>query len=84
LNRVKRLKVVITETSFPNELQELADVSGHLTPQTLDRELKKLKHDVPVYLYGGKPKHLEAIKRQVKALKHARLRLLVQGKTYTF
>ena len=50
LNRVKRLKVVITEASFPNELQELADVSGHLTPQTLDRELKKLKHDVPVYL----------------------------------
>ena len=57
---------MITETSFPNELQDLANVSGHLTPQTLEPELRKLKQDVPVYLYGGKPKHLETIKRQVR------------------
>jgi hypothetical protein len=37
-----------------------------------------------VYLYGGKPKHLEKIRRQVKALKDDRIRLLVQGKTYNF
>ncbi|MBI3931788.1 MAG: 3',5'-cyclic-nucleotide phosphodiesterase [Acidobacteria bacterium] len=84
VNGVKNLKVVITETSFPNELQDLANVSGHLTPATLDMELKKLKKDVPVYLYGGKPKHLDTIKRQVKALKRKRLQLLVQGKTYNF
>jgi cAMP phosphodiesterase len=84
LNTVKKLKAVITETSFPNELQDLASVSGHLTPQTLEHELGKLKQDVPVYLYGGKPRHLEAIRREVRALKHSRLRLLVQGKTYNF
>jgi cAMP phosphodiesterase len=84
VNKVKKLRAVITETSFPNELQDLADVSGHLTPQTLAQELTKLRRDVPVYLYGGKPKHLQSIKRQVKALKHKRLRMLAQGKTYSF
>ena len=82
-NSVKHLRAVITETSFPNELQDLANVSGHLTPATLKLELRKLKKDVPVYLYGGKPKHLVTIKRQVKALKDSRLRILVQGKTLT-
>jgi ribonuclease BN (tRNA processing enzyme) len=84
VNGLKNLKAVITETSFPNELQDLAHVSGHLTPATLDTELTKLKKDVPVYLYGGKPKHLKTIKQQVSALKRKKLALLVQGKTYTF
>jgi ribonuclease BN (tRNA processing enzyme) len=82
VNAVPRLKAVITETSFPNELQALADVSGHLTPQTLDRELGKLKQDVPVYLYGGKPKHLPTLKKQVAALKRRSLRFFEQGRTY--
>jgi 3',5'-cyclic-nucleotide phosphodiesterase len=83
-NSVKRLRAVITETSFPNELQELANISGHLTPQTLEPELRKLQRDVPVYLYGAKPKYLDAIKRQIKAIKRKDLRLIVQGKTYSF
>jgi ribonuclease BN (tRNA processing enzyme) len=83
-NSVRNLGAVITETSFPNELQDLANVSGHLTPATLDMELRKLKKDVPVYLYGGKPKHLAKIKREVKALGRKRLHMLVQGKTYIF
>jgi cAMP phosphodiesterase len=84
VNTVDRLKAVITETSFPNELQDLANVSGHLTPAFLERELEKLARDVPVYLYGGKPKHLTAIKRQVRALKRKHVSLLVQGRTYAF
>jgi ribonuclease BN (tRNA processing enzyme) len=84
VNDTRNLKAVITETSFPNELQDLAHVSGHLTPATLDKELHKLKKDVPVYLYGGKPKHLKAIKKQLKALGRKRLHMLVQGKTYKF
>jgi cAMP phosphodiesterase len=81
---VKNLKAVITETSFPNELQDLANVSGHLTPAGLAQELHKLKVDVPVYLYGFKPKHLRRIKQQVKELGKKKLHLLVQDKTYRF
>ena len=84
VNGLKRLKVVITECSFPTELQELATVSGHLTPETLRNELRKLEQDVPVYLYGGKPKHLAKIKAEVRALKDPRVRFLVQGRTYRF
>ena len=67
-----------------HELLSLANVSGHLTPQLLGEELRKLKPQVPVYLYGGKPKHLETIRQQVRALKRRDLHMLVQGKTYRF
>jgi len=84
VNTLKNLKAVITETSFPNEFQDLATISGHLTPNTLAYEITKLKKKTPVYLYGGKPKHLKVIRRQVAALKDRRLQLLVQGRTYHF
>jgi cAMP phosphodiesterase len=84
VNETKKLKAVITETSFPNELQDLAHVSGHLTPATLDSELRKLRKQVPVYLYGAKPKHLKVLRAQVAALKRKNVRMLVQGKTYQF
>jgi len=83
-NEVKNLRAVITEASFPNELQDLANASGHLTPAGLDQELTKLKRDVPVFLYGCKPKHLNTIKRQVRALKRKKLTMLAQGKSYRF
>jgi cAMP phosphodiesterase len=82
VNSLDRISAVITETSFPNELQDIADVSGHLTPATLARELEKLNLDVPVYLYGAKPKHLAAIHAQIAALGDARLVPLEQGRTY--
>jgi 3',5'-cyclic-nucleotide phosphodiesterase len=84
VNATERVKVVITETSFPNELQDLARASGHLTPQTLDVELEKLQRDVPVYLYGFKPKHARTIRRQIRALKRRNLHFLEQGATYRF
>jgi ribonuclease BN (tRNA processing enzyme) len=84
VNQTKNVRAVITESSFPNELQDLANASGHMTPASLDQELLKLKLDVPVYLYGCKPKHLTTIKRQVRALKRKKLHMLVQGKTYKF
>ncbi len=83
VNHTRRLKAVITEASFPNDLQELANASGHLTPQTLHRELEKLKRDVPVYIYGFKPKHLRRILAQLRALKRPNLQPLEQGRTYT-
>jgi hypothetical protein len=59
-------------------------MSGHLTPQTLETELRKLKREVPVYLYGAKPRHLAKIRAQVRALRRRRLAFLVQGKSYKF
>ncbi|HET7295220.1 MAG TPA: 3',5'-cyclic-nucleotide phosphodiesterase [Vicinamibacteria bacterium] len=83
-NETKRLKAVITECSFPDGLLELARVSGHLTPQLLDQELEKLERDVPVYLYGCKPRHIPVIRNEVRMLKRKNIRFLVQGRTYNF
>jgi cAMP phosphodiesterase len=84
VNGLDRLTAIITECSFPNAYQDLAHVSGHLTPATLERELGKIRRDVPIYLYGGKPKHLTTIRREIAALKHKRLHMMVQGRTYKF
>jgi ribonuclease BN (tRNA processing enzyme) len=83
VNKIPRLRAIITEASFPNEEQELADVAGHLTPRSLALELQKLERDVPVYLYGAKPRFLDTIRREVSKLKRKKLYFLVQGRTYS-
>lgn len=69
LNRSKKLKAVLLETSFPNALQNLADVSGHLTPKTLESELGKFRRNgADVLLYHLKPAFVTQLKREVAQL----------------
>jgi cAMP phosphodiesterase len=69
LNRVRHLKALLVETSFPNRLQELADVSGHLTPRTLERELAKFQRNgASVMAYHLKPAFVAQLKRELKPL----------------
>ncbi|MBI5189725.1 MAG: 3',5'-cyclic-nucleotide phosphodiesterase [Nitrospirae bacterium] len=64
-----KLKAVFIETSFPNRMQFIADISGHLTPQSLGEELKKLKgYEGPVYVYHVKSQYLLDIEREIDAL----------------
>lgn len=83
VNATKNLKAVITESSFPNAEEALARISGHLTPTLLDRELDKLKRDVPIYIYGAKPRFVPRIKKELAALQRKNLTMFVQGRTYT-
>jgi ribonuclease BN (tRNA processing enzyme) len=65
----RNLKAAFIETSFPDEMQELARVSKHLTPALLARQLQKLgRPDVPVYVYHLKPRFREEIRRQLENL----------------
>ena len=48
------VRAIIVETSFPNRLEGLAAVSGHLTPARLARELDKMP-PCPVWVYHIKP-----------------------------
>jgi cAMP phosphodiesterase len=69
LNAAPNLRAVLLETSFPNTLQQLADISGHLTPKTLESELAKLNQkDAAVFLYHLKPAFVAQLKREVKKL----------------
>jgi ribonuclease BN (tRNA processing enzyme) len=83
-NRTPNLQAVMVETSFDNALQEVADVSLHLTPATLARELDKLEKDVPVLLHHLKPPSVARIRQEVAALGRPGLDLLEQGETYRY
>lgn len=83
-NNLSSLKAVIIETSFDNSLEKLARLSLHFTPSLLSEELKKLKKDVPVFLYHIKPPYAKKIEKDVQALQDSRIDFLIQDKTYTF
>lgn len=69
LNALTDLKVLLLETSFPNALQALADISGHFTPQTMLAELNKFdRKDCQVILYHLKPAFVDVLKREVKQM----------------
>lgn len=85
VNATPGLKALLVEVSFPNGLQRLADLSGHLTPQTLAGELAKLhRADLPILLYHLKPSHASKLRREVAALRLPNVRILEVGDTFTF
>jgi ribonuclease BN (tRNA processing enzyme) len=85
INAEKRLKALLVELSFPNELQWLADVSGHLTPKTLEAELSKLsRNGFPVLLYHLKPAYVAELKRELARLGLPNVRVLRRGDEFTF
>jgi ribonuclease BN (tRNA processing enzyme) len=69
LNATPNLKVLLLETSFPNDLQDLADISGHLTPNTVKEELLKLSgKGTEVMLYHLKPAFVPKLKKELREL----------------
>lgn len=83
-NQTDNLEVVCVETSFDNSLQDIADVSYHLTPATLAKELEKLEKKVPILLHHLKPPCIDKIKEEVEAFGNPAIDFLEQGKVYTF
>jgi ribonuclease BN (tRNA processing enzyme) len=84
-NDAEDLAAVITECSFPNRLQEIADVSLHLTPASLAAELAKLRRRVPVYIYHFKPPYVEELRRELAAADFPHpIEELRQDATYEF
>lgn len=83
-NRTSNLAAVCLDTSFDNALQNVADVSLHLTPQTLEQELEKLERRVPVLLHHLKPPCIERIRAEVRELGNPDIEFLEQGRVYNF
>ena len=80
LNAVDDLRVLVIEVSFPDEQGELAEASGHYTPQTMCRDLERLEHDPEIWLTGMKPGVEDRIYAQVlKAAPGKRIRMLSRG-----
>jgi ribonuclease BN (tRNA processing enzyme) len=83
-NAASRLQAIIVETSYPNALQDLADASGHLTPQTLRTELTKLTVGAPIYAQHIKPQFISDVVRELAELSDPPVAILEQGKEYSF
>jgi hypothetical protein len=75
---------VCIDTSFDNSLQPIADVSLHLTPQTLQAELRKLERKVPILLHHLKPPCVDKIHEEIRKLRIPDVEFLEQGREYTF
>lgn len=84
-NETEKLKAIFIETSFPNEMQKLAEVSKHLTPNLLNDELKKLKkRDVPIYIIHMKPQYIDTLKREIRGIGYPNIHFLEQGQELEF
>jgi ribonuclease BN (tRNA processing enzyme) len=77
------LRTAIVECAFPNRLDRLAELSGHMTPAKLRREMEKLPADMPVWIYHIKPQFYEEIADEVAQIDPARVTILEQDKTYS-
>lgn len=64
------INTLIIEASFPSRLNKLAEMSGHLTPELLAGELKKIKRDKPLNIYINhlKPDFKDEISQEIKYL----------------
>ncbi|MEA2695538.1 MAG: hypothetical protein QOJ16_4925 [Acidobacteriota bacterium] len=83
-NRTPNLKAVCIETSFDDSLQEVADISLHLTPRTLEIELRKLQKRVPILVHHLKPPCVDKIHEEVRRLGNPDIEFLEQGREYRF
>jgi cAMP phosphodiesterase len=76
----KKLRAIFMETSLPTDMQSLADKTGHLTPASLEQELRKLGDiEVPIYLYHTKAYLHEVIKAELALLMESNLHILEDG-----
>jgi len=82
--KVGNLKAVLVETSFPNRLQRLADVSGHLTPQSLSREVAGSGLKIPFYVFHIKAMFVKEVEREITGLKSSLIQLAREGAQYNF
>lgn len=74
------LASLIIESSFPDRMQKIATISGHMTPSVLVQEIRKMNRpEVPIYIFHMKPKYEEIIVKEIKRLLGNRVHLLREG-----
>lgn len=74
--KIKNLKAIFTEVSFPNKLEKVATDSQHHTPKSLQEEIKKMPSDVPIFLGHLKPGYQAELYKEIEDLNNERLTIL--------
>jgi cAMP phosphodiesterase len=83
LNETDDLKALLMEVSFPNDKARLARASGHHTPESLARDMKKLsaakRSELPTLLYHIKPSFQRTVERECARLPGLNLTICALG-----
>ncbi len=82
VNSAEDTSAILLECAFPDELDDLAVVSHHLTPRLMASELEKCERDCPVYVVNLKPMFRDLIVDQIANLNLNDLTILEIGKDY--
>lgn len=79
------IDAMIIEVSFPNEMEQLALLTKHLTCSLLRNELAKTK-ELPkrIFITHPKPQYYDIIKSEIDALGIDRIELLSDGSVFNF
>jgi len=78
--RGEDIRAIFIETSLPEDMTDLAELTGHLTPAGLARELKKLGAYHPqIYLYHMKIQYHREIQREIALLGNGNVHVLQDG-----
>ena len=84
VNEYDRIDALLIECAFPNEFEDLAAISHHLTPRALKSELKKIDTQIEdIYVTNIKPAYREVIIDQLKEIDDPRLEVLEVGRLYS-
>ena len=84
-NSMPKLDAILIESSFPNSMSKLAEVSGHLTPETMGSELRKLRHEgAQVLVVHIKPTYREQIIKELDGLRIPGLSAMECGREYNW
>ena len=83
LKNEPELDALLIECAFPDELSELADMSHHLTPSALARELSNFgQPKCPKYVVNIKPAYRDKVVAEIEALAIDDLQILEVGQAY--
>lgn len=81
-SKIRNLKAVFVDVSFPDELYKLAADSKHLTPRLLESELVKLKREISVFAVHIKPTNRNEVIRQLGLLNNPMISIAELGREY--
>jgi len=83
INSSAHVDALLIETSFPDSMAKLAEVSRHFTPASLQRDLRKLNHNgLDILAVHIKPAYRQMVIDELKALKVPHLDVMESGRTY--
>jgi cAMP phosphodiesterase len=81
-SRIRNLKAVFVDVSFPDELAKLAQDSKHLTPRLLESEMTKLNREIDVFAVHIKPTNRSEVIRQLGLLNNPMIAVAELGREY--